>query len=124
MRRLYHSDYPLLNCTSANTFVAPLTTTGKFIRVRFEVENRSSGLLTYGGIGLVDGQDREYNRRSGMYSYIPNEEDCGFIVNLNPNVPKVCTEIFEVAADATGLKAKLGDLELFGTAEALVDLGL
>ncbi|MCC6165675.1 MAG: zinc ribbon domain-containing protein [Caldilineaceae bacterium] len=110
--------------TSDNSFIDPLTTPGKFIRVRFEVENRSNDMLTYGGFDLIDSQGREYISSSSAYWMIPDPEDCSFIVNLNPNVPKVCTEIYEVAADATGLKAKVGDLELFGSAESLVELGL
>ena len=110
--------------TSTDSYRDPLTTSGKFIRVRLEVENRSSDMLTYGGIDLVDNQGREYISSSRAIWYVPNEEDCSIIENLNPNVPRVCAEIFEVAIDAAGLKAKLGDLELFGVAEALGDLGL
>lgn len=81
-------------------------------------------MLTYGGIDLLDNQQRTFKEYSGAYPFIPENENCAIIVNLNPNIAKRCTLIFEVAADSAGLKAYVGDLELFGGSEAYIDLGL
>lgn len=109
---------------SDNQFIDSKTTAGKFIRVSFDVENRSGDMLTYGGIDLVDSQGRTFKEYTESLFFIPDGEECSIIVNLNPNVAKRCTLIFEVAADAVGLKAHVGDLEFFGGDEAYIELGL
>lgn len=109
---------------SGNQFIDDVTTAGTFIRVRFEVENLSKDLLSYTSIDLVDDQGREFVNSSNVFAFIDDKELCFLIVNLNPNVPVTCQEIFEVPTNATGLQAKVGDLKLFGTKEALIDLGL
>ena len=108
---------------SSNTFIEDLTTSGMFIKIHLEVENRSKDMLTYAGLDLVDSQGREYTSSSDAIMLIDNNETCVF-ENLNPNIVKVCTHIYEVPIDATGLKAKTGDLEIFGAEEAVIDLGL
>jgi hypothetical protein len=109
--------------TSGNQFIEDKTTAGKFIKVRFEMENRSNDMLTYTGINLVDSQGRSFTDYSEQYMYLPDNETCTFIENLNPNVPRACTVIFEVAPDAVGLQANVGDFEMFGSAEAFINLG-
>ena len=103
-------------------FLEPKTTSGKFILVRFEVENQKSEALTYAGIELVDNKDRTFDNYSEQFGFIPDGESC-VLEQLNPNISRTCSEIFEVPADAAGLRAKLGDLELFGGEEIQVDLG-
>ena len=110
--------------SSDNRFVDSKTTAGRFIRVRFEIENLSNDLLTYGGLDLVDNRDREYTSYSESFMFLPDEEECSFIENLNPNIPKICTVIYEVAADAAGLKIVASDLKIFGSDEKEIDLGL
>ncbi|MGB5050427.1 MAG: hypothetical protein WBO46_15895, partial [Caldilineaceae bacterium] len=87
---------------SDNQFVSPKSTTGRFIRVRFEVENRSRDQLSFGGIPLRDATGREFVASSDAFFWIPDGENCIF-ETLNPNVTKNCTVIYEVASDATGL---------------------
>lgn len=108
---------------SDNQFIDDKTTSGMYIRVRFELENLSNDMLTFAGIDLADDQGRTYTRASDAFSYLPDDESCT-LENLNPNITKTCTHIFEVPTNATGLQAILGDLKLFGSAEARVDLGL
>jgi hypothetical protein len=109
--------------TSENQFIENKTSGGHFVRLRFEVENRSKDLLSFAGIDLVDDQGRSYTRASDVIGFLPQEELC-FLENLNPNVPKTCTAIYEVPANAAGLKAELTDLKAFGAASQLVDLGI
>jgi hypothetical protein len=107
---------------SGNQFIDDLTTSGTFVRVRFELENLSSDMLTFAGLDLVDGQNRSFTRSSNAFAFIAEGEGC-VLENLNPNVTKVCTHVYELPANAAGLKAKLSDLKMFGTQEALVALG-
>ncbi|MEW5987495.1 MAG: hypothetical protein AB1791_12750 [Chloroflexota bacterium] len=108
---------------SDNQFIDSLTTPGKFIKVRFEVENLGADLASSVGFDLVDDQGRTFIASTDVFYWIPEQENC-FLVNLNPNVPKICTAIYEVAANAAGLKAKVGDLKVFGAEERLIDLEL
>ncbi len=108
---------------SSNTYVKDLKTPGRFVRVRFEVENLSKDMLTYAGLDLVDGQGRTFKSSSDAIQFIPQEELC-ILANLNPNVAKTCTDIYEVPASASGLQARAGDLKILGAASALIDLGL
>jgi hypothetical protein len=109
--------------TSDNEFIDDRTTTGRFVQVRFEMENLSKDLLSYAGLDLVDDQGRSFKQSSDVFQFIPNQESCVF-ENLNPNVAKSCTVIYEVPATATGLKVQVTDLKLLGGGKALVDLGL
>jgi|GEM_PF-4740745 len=54
---------------------------------------------------------------------IPETERCSPLEPLAANLPKTCQVFFELPTNAQGLKLKLGDLKLFGSKEALVDLG-
>lgn len=109
--------------TDDNEFTKDLTTSGKFIKIRFEIENRSKEMLSFVGLDLLDSQGRKYTRSSDVFGVIESDELC-MLENLNPNITKTCTHIFEVPNDATGLKANAGDLKIFGGNEALIDLGL
>jgi hypothetical protein len=108
---------------SDNTFIKDLKTSGRFVKVRFEMENRSKDLLNYAGLDLVDSQERSFKNASGALSFIPQEEMCVF-ENLNPNIVKTCTVIYEIPANASGLHAEVTGLTLLGSAKALIDLGL
>jgi len=101
----------------------PKPTVGKWVRVRFEIENMSKAELDFTGVDLTDEQGRTFQRARGTYSYVPNEEDCSY-EQLNANVPKTCQLVFELPGDAVGLKMIVGDLELLDVDEAAIDLGL
>ena len=108
---------------SDNTFIEDKVTNGKFVRVTFAMENRAKEMRTYSGIDLVDDKGRDYKESSDTFVFIPDSERCSFIENLNPGILKKCTVIFEVAKDAKGLTAYVGDMEFLGTDEAYIDLG-
>lgn len=109
--------------TDDNQFTKDLTTSGKFIKVRFEIENRSKDMLSFAGLDLIDSKGRKYTRSSDAYMIIGSEESC-MIENLNPSITKVCTQIYEVPTDATGLQADAGDLKIFGASHTPIGLGL
>jgi hypothetical protein len=108
---------------STNQFVKDKNTAGRFVKVRFELENLSKDMLTFAGLDLVDDQGRTFKASGDAFQFIPNEEAC-VLENLNPNVAKSCTAIYEVPANATGLKAQAGDLKILGNKTELIDLGL
>lgn len=108
--------------TDDNQFTDDVTTSGKFIKVRFEVENRSKEMLSFAGLDLVDDKGRKYTRSSGADLAIPREERC-FIENINPSITKVCSQIYEVPSDAAGLQADAGDLKMLGDAHVMITLG-
>lgn len=98
------------------------TTAGRWVRVHFEFENLSSDMQSFSGIKVVDDQGREFTASSDVFSFFPEPEWC-VLENINPNVPKTCTHIYEVPANATSLKLVVTDLEMFGSEEAQIDLG-
>jgi hypothetical protein len=108
---------------SDNQFVKDKTTSGRFVKVRFELENLSKDMLTFAGLDLVDDQSRTFKASSDAFQFIPTEETC-VLENLNPNVAKSCTAIYEVPANAAGIQAQVGDLKMLGNKSALIDLGL
>lgn len=108
------------------SFQKDVTTTGKFIKVRFEIENLGQELKSVTWLRLIDSQNREYVPRHDVSAWIPENEDLLLIENLNPNIPKTLTVIFEVAKDASGLKFIATDLRVLGAGvkKAFIDLGL
>ncbi|MBK9715370.1 MAG: hypothetical protein IPO81_29390 [Kouleothrix sp.] len=109
---------------SKNKYIKPLKTSGYFVRVRFEIENLSNDMLSYGGADVVDDKARKFKSSSDAFPFIPDEEQSVLITNLNPNVPKTIAEIYEVPANASGLKFDVGDLKFLGDDEATIDLGM
>jgi hypothetical protein len=108
---------------SDNQFVTERTSSGRWVRVRFEMENLSKDMLSFAGLDLVDAQGRTLKPSSDAIQFIAPEESC-ILENLNPNVAKTCTVIYEVPANATGLQAQVTDLKILGGSETLIDLGL
>lgn len=109
--------------TDDNQFTDDLKTSGKFIKMRFEIENRSKDMLSFIGLDLIDNQGRSYTSSSNTYMFIDDSEMC-ILENLNPNITKTCTHIYEVPLDAAGLNANAGDLKMFGSTQMLISLGM
>lgn len=107
---------------SDNEFIEPKETSGKFVLVKFELENKGNDPATYTGIDLVDDKDRTFKPYDERLTFIEQSELC-VLEQVNPGLSKTCTEIFELPGDAAGIKASVGDLGLFGE-DAMIDLGL
>lgn len=107
---------------SDNEFIEPKKTSGKFVLVKFELENKGSDPASYTGIDLVDSKERTFKPYDERITFIDQAELC-ILEQVNPGLSKTCTEIFEVPGDASGIKASVGDLAPFGD-DAFVDLGL
>ena len=106
----------------AQEFLDPRTTTGKWIKVRLEVENQSREPQTFAGVDLLDNKGRTFQSSSDATLLLPSDEAC-ILERLNPNLPKVCQIVFEVPADAGGFLLAVGDLKMLGNKEALIALG-
>lgn len=106
-----------------NQFTDNLKTSGKFIKVRFEIENHSKDMLTFAGLELIDNQERSFTHSSDAIMVIDDGEAC-ILENLNPNIAKTCTHIYEVSTDATGLNAVASNLSMVSRTEVLIGLGM
>lgn len=105
-----------------NEFIKPKTTAGKWLRVKFEIENQSTDTLNFTGVDLKDSKGRTFKPSTDAIMYMPEETQCVF-AQLSANVPKTCETMYELPADAAGLQAVIGDLKLFGATDGAVDLG-
>lgn len=110
--------------TSDEQYAKPKDTAGKFVRVRFEIENLASEPVSFTQVDLIDGRNRTFNNLTDLDVIMntPEKERCA-LERLNPNLPRTCQVVFELPADATGLRLSVGDLKFFGGSTALIDLG-
>lgn len=108
---------------SNNQFIDDKTTSGKFVEVSYQIENRDTDSTYFTAPRLVDAQKREFSDYSDALFFISDKEQC-VLKELNPNVPAVCTVIYEVAADAEQLNAQVTSLSLLGGSPVLIDLGI
>lgn len=106
---------------SGNEFTDDLTTTGRFVFVAATIKNEGKDAFFIDVPKIVDGQAREFDHASGDYAFIDEAQQC-ILEQLNPGLDKTCAWIYEVPADAAGLKLKVGGA-LFDTAVD-IDLGL
>lgn len=106
------------------SYASDKTTTGKFIELNMEVENLGKEMKSATGVKLLDSQNREFSYSTDVSEWIPDDKQMLVLENLNPNVPFQFMGIYEVPADASDLKVKVGDLNLFGNKEAIISLGI
>lgn len=99
------------------------TTSGKFIKVRFNVENKGSEMATLTSLKLFDDKDREFTSYSGTSGYIEDEEELFLLDNINPGMDRTYTLIYEVPKNASNLMLEVTSLE-FGADKEYIDLGL
>lgn len=92
---------------SDNQFIDSKVTSGKWIKVRFEVQNngKSSTYLTVPQI--IDAAQNKYEDSSEVSFFIPDEEEA-FLENLNPGVTKTFSAIYEIPATSNGLHWLIG----------------
>ena len=106
------------------TITKDKTTAGKFIEITMEVENLGTEMKSVSNLHIVDNKNREFIPASDTSEWIPEEKEMFLLSNLNPNMPQQFTDIYEIPADATDLKVKVGDLSLWGDKESLISLGI
>ncbi|HXF44036.1 MAG TPA: DUF4352 domain-containing protein [Candidatus Paceibacterota bacterium] len=108
--------------SSDNQFIESKKTSGKFIKVTFEVTNNGTSLESVGSVGLVDNQNRKFSTASDVSYWIPSEEQILLLDNINPGITKKYTVIFDVPKDAAGLKFRPGGVVVLK--DVYIDLGL
>lgn len=99
----------------------PKSTSGKFLRVTFEIENLDDKAKSFTGLDLIDDKGRKFKDITDGAFFTERELICG-LASINPNIIKTCQAVYELPADVTGLAANPGDLALFGGEEALISL--
>ena len=111
---------------SGNQYVDPLTTAGKFIRVRVVVQNNGTEQrnLSASSAEITDSQGRTFKGASSMEAMmVAGDDSCGF-QELPAGIPKTCHLIFEVPKEASGFKFKASNLALILIDTKEIDLGL
>jgi hypothetical protein len=98
-------------------------TDGQFIEVQFKVTNKQSkDDSIVDGPKLVDSSGREFGHFEDEALLIPSGQKTIILETLPPSLSKEFWSIFEVPADATGLKFQVRSLDDLPT-KKLVDLG-
>lgn len=106
------------------TFTKNKTTGGKFVEVTVEVENLGSEMKSASNLNIVDDKGREFIHATDVSAWLPEGKEMFVLANLNPNVPQTFTDIYEIPADAVGLKIEVGDLELLKDNSVFIELGV
>ena len=111
------------NRLEARAGLTPLKTSGKFIRVDFEVENVARDPVPLADCDLFDNQGRRYQARGNIVAYIdidliaPHEK-------LNPGVAVTFTQLYEVTASATDLAVAVSEQQSANRLDGVIKLGL
>ncbi len=98
------------------------TTTGKFIKVRFTVENIGKEMKTITDLRLFDDEDREFTTYLETFGYIEDEEELFIADNINPGLERTYTAIYEVPTDSKNFILEVTNLE-FMSDKAYISLG-
>lgn len=96
---------------------------GTFLVVTITVTNKDkeSRMIDTTMFKLAQG-DTKYDADSEATSY-SNEDNHFFLQNINPNISATGKIVFDIPANATGLKLLVQD-KFFGTKEKTIDLGV
>jgi hypothetical protein len=110
---------------SHNSFQKDATTSGKFILVHFKVTNLSNKEeRIINTPKLIDSQGREFKDFDKQTFYIPKGTEAMGLKALPASIEKEFYAVYEVPADATGLRFQARDLKsTFSPDYKLVDLG-
>ncbi|MDN5293296.1 MAG: hypothetical protein PWQ91_1856 [Eubacteriales bacterium] len=97
---------------------------GTFLVVTITVTNKDkeSRMIDTTMFKLVQGNTK-YDADSEATSLYANENNRFFLQNINPNISATGKIVFDIPANATGLKLLVQD-KFFGTQEKTIDLGV
>jgi len=94
---------------------------GSFVRITVKVKNNSDKMVTVTDINLYDASKREFITSSDVFGCV---DDALFLLdNINPGIEKTFSGVYEIPSDATGLRVKVGDLNMFKADEEYISLG-
>lgn len=94
---------------------------GNYVKVAFKIKNNSNDMVTVTDVYLYDSTKREYVTSSDVSSCV--DDELFILDNINPGIENSFVAIYEVPADASGLRVKVGDLDLFTEDHEYVALG-
>ncbi len=90
-------------------------TAGKFVKVEFKITNtgkKDESILDHPKV--VDDQGREFGPMDDQALYIPEPEQTLTLESLPPSIMKRFSALYEVPADAKGLRFEARELAAFG----------
>ena len=90
-------------------------TAGKFVKVEFKITNtgkKDESILDHPKV--IDDQDREFRPMDDQSLYIPQPEQTLTLESLPPSIMKRFSAIYELPADAKGLRFEARELAAFG----------
>lgn len=91
---------------SGNQFVPDLQTTGKFLVITAGVLNNGDDSFYITAPKVIDDRDREFENKGDAFMLIDEAHRC-LLEEVNPGLQKDCAWIYEVPADAAGLKLRV-----------------
>jgi hypothetical protein len=95
---------------------------GKFVQITVKIKNNGKDMASVMNLNLYDSEKHEYVSSSEVFSCVTG--DLYILSNVNPGIEKTFKAIYEVPTTATGLRVKVGDLDLFTDDHQYVSLGL
>ncbi len=105
-------------------FTEDKISSGKFIEITLQVTNTGTITESYwSDPNLIDDRGTVFKPADGVYEWIPDDNEA-LLEPLQPRVTRQFIWIYEVPADATGLKVRVNDIAFGSDAKALIDLGL
>lgn len=106
-------------------FTTDKTTTGRFIWVELTIKNTKKEAVTADSsfVSIVDSQGRKFESSTDVWEYVPTDQNL-FLVQINPSMSASGVVIFEIPKDATGLQLSVGDLDIWGSKQGLINLGI
>lgn len=111
------------NRVDAKAGLPPLTTSGKFIRVDFEVENVAHEPAPLPDCDLFDNQGRRYQARENIVGYV-NADLIAPHEKLNPGLTVKFAQLYEVTASATDLAVAISGQQSNNRLDGVIKLGL
>lgn len=110
-----------------NEFSKAAKANGVFVIVNLtaELTGKDSGTIDSSQLAIVDSKGRSFKSTDDFEAYSNLGSDVSiFLKQVNPNVPVKGKAIFDIAADATGLKLQIKDLRFASDEKGFVDLGI
>jgi hypothetical protein len=102
---------------------ATLETKGKFITIRFEVENQGEDTEYIYDLRVVDSRGRTYPICVTAYAYLGMTDAC-MLTELLPNIERTFTMTHDLPANAQDLWLEVTDLNVPPKEKKYIDLGL
>ena len=109
---------------STNRFLDDMTSQGRFIYVKFQVENlKNSEARVLNSPSIRDSQRREFNQIDRQSLYLPDNAKTMTMEAIPATMSREFHAIYEVAADSEGIEFLARDFSAFGTSIQPIVLG-